>query len=293
MNKINKQDIFFIAAFGLLYIWVSITSFFHLVDFFQLTNPNIQLAYSIAIGLELGAAGSLSAIALGKRMNQYILWGIFILITFIQTSGNMYYAYKYINPNFKYFIELLGLHEEEIILQKRIVAIIQGGFLPVIALGFIHFLNEYVRELVNKFTDNQIINSNQNEIETRNEEIIEETNLVDNSLITSVIENKPEEISVIEEKIETQTEPIIPIKKPRKPRTKKIIPTVELDPKISVNETPIIRKKNKKLEIKNESAEKIKKFKDRTNLDNILNINVPHSDEVIQQLTKWQQNLKK
>jgi len=73
MKKINKIDKFFIATFSILYVWVSVASFFHLVSFFQLTNPSIILAYFAAIGFEIGAAASLSAIALGSRMNPHTI----------------------------------------------------------------------------------------------------------------------------------------------------------------------------------------------------------------------------
>jgi hypothetical protein len=62
----------------------------------------------------------------------------------MQIQGNMFYAYTHLE-NFQNWVDLFGLQEEEIITQKRILSIVSGAILPVIALGFIKSLVDYIR----------------------------------------------------------------------------------------------------------------------------------------------------
>ena len=43
------------------------------------------------------------------------------------------------------WIELFGLEEEEPIFQKRILSVVSGAVLPLVALGFIKSLTDYIR----------------------------------------------------------------------------------------------------------------------------------------------------
>ena len=47
--------------------------------------------------------------------------------------------------NYMGWIELFGLEEEEPIFQKRVLSIVSGAILPVVALGFIKSLVDYIR----------------------------------------------------------------------------------------------------------------------------------------------------
>jgi hypothetical protein len=62
----------------------------------------------------------------------------------MQAMGNMYYAYVHLT-NFQGWIELFGLVEEELIYQKRILSIVSGAILPIVALGFIKSLVDYIK----------------------------------------------------------------------------------------------------------------------------------------------------
>jgi hypothetical protein len=62
----------------------------------------------------------------------------------MQAMGNTYYAYINLE-NFQGWIELFGLSEEDLIYQKRILSIVSGAILPVIALGFIKALVDYIK----------------------------------------------------------------------------------------------------------------------------------------------------
>jgi hypothetical protein len=62
----------------------------------------------------------------------------------MQAMGNTYYAYINIE-DFSMWSELFGLIEEDVIFQKRILAIISGAILPLVALGFIKSLVDYIK----------------------------------------------------------------------------------------------------------------------------------------------------
>jgi hypothetical protein len=134
---------FIIVTFVSLYLVVSIISTIHVVQFFDLTNPK-WLSVSLAIAFELGAAASLASLIALDKMNKFLVWVLFIVLTAMQAMGNTYYAYINID-DFQYWSELFGLAEEEVIFQKRILSIISGAILPLVALGFIKSLVDYIR----------------------------------------------------------------------------------------------------------------------------------------------------
>lgn len=144
--KINKNKtihVSIISVFVLLYFFVSIISMIHVIDFFELSNNN-TMSLSLAIAFELGAAASLASIIVMHRMKKGIVWSLFILLTLMQAMGNMYNSFANL-ADFQQWIELFGLTEEPIIVQKRILATISGLPLPLIALGFIKALIDYIR----------------------------------------------------------------------------------------------------------------------------------------------------
>ena len=154
--KNKATHYFIIGSFVTLYLLVSIISTIHVIDFFKLSNPT-WLAVSLAIGFEVGAAASLASLIILEKMNKGIVWGLFILLTAMQAMGNTYYAFSHLE-NFTGWIELFGLQEEDLIYQKRMLAIISGAVLPVVALGFIKSLVDYIRpnEGVNEGVNDQI-----------------------------------------------------------------------------------------------------------------------------------------
>ena len=142
-TKSKTVNTFIIGTFVSLYLLVSIISTIHVVDFFRLSNPE-WLAISLAVGFELGAAASLAALITLDKMNKTIVWGLFILITGMQMQGNMYYAYTNIK-DYQGWVELFNLVEWEPISQKRLLAGVSGAILPLVALGFIKSLVDYIK----------------------------------------------------------------------------------------------------------------------------------------------------
>ena len=134
---------FIIGTFVSLYLAVSVISTIHVIEFFDLSNPK-WLSVSLAIAFELGAAASLASLIALDKMNKLLVWALFITLTMMQAMGNTYYAYINIE-DFSMWSELFGLIEEDVIFQKRILAIISGAILPLVALGFIKSLVDYIK----------------------------------------------------------------------------------------------------------------------------------------------------
>lgn len=143
MQKNKWIHWFIIGTFISLYLGVSVISTIHVIDFFKLSNPS-WLAISLAIAFEIGAAASLASLIVLDKMNRTIVWLLFFALTFMQAMGNTYYAYINLE-GYDGWIELFGLMEEEPIAQKRILALISGAILPLIALGFIKSLVDYIK----------------------------------------------------------------------------------------------------------------------------------------------------
>ena len=139
----NLTHKFIIGTFVSLYLMVSIISTIHVVDFFELSNP-YWLAVTLAIAFELGAAASLASLIVMDKMNKTLVWALFITITLMQMQGNMYYAFKNIS-DYSTWSQLFNLIEEDPIYQKRILAFVSGAILPLVALGFIKSLVDYIK----------------------------------------------------------------------------------------------------------------------------------------------------
>ena len=143
MNKNRLIKGFVIGTFVMLYLLVSIISTIHVIDFFELSNPK-WLAVSLAIGFEVGAAASLASLITLDKMNKTLVWALFITITAMQMQGNMYYAFINLE-DFQGWVELFNLIEWEPLAQKRLLAAVSGAILPLVALGFIKSLVDYIK----------------------------------------------------------------------------------------------------------------------------------------------------
>lgn len=134
---------FIITTFVSLYFLVSIISTIHVIDFFELSN-NRWMSITLAVGFELGAAASLASLIALDKMNKWIVWLLFFLITAMQIQGNMYFAFTRLS-DFQGWVELFNLLEWDVLAQKRLLAGISGAILPIVALGFIKALVDYVK----------------------------------------------------------------------------------------------------------------------------------------------------
>jgi uncharacterized membrane protein len=164
-NKLVHRSI--IATFVSLYLLVSIISTIHVIEFFRLSNPE-WLAISLAIGFELGAAASLASLVILDRMNKTLVWMLFGTITLMQMQGNMYYAFVHME-NFQGWSELFGLIEEDVVYQKRVLSAVSGAILPLVALGFIKSLVDYIKPVPQDETAVEVAKAEEKLVETKEE----------------------------------------------------------------------------------------------------------------------------
>jgi hypothetical protein len=186
MNPSKKESVikwFIIGTFVTLYLIVSIISTIHVIDFFRLSNPD-WLAISLALAFEIGAAASLASLIALDKMNKTIVWMLFIILTLMQAMGNTYYAYTNLS-DFSKWSELFGLVEEEIIYQKRILSLISGAILPLVSLGFIKSLVDYIRPDSIDVKNSEYIHANSPE--SIDEENNETKEILENPVIDSSI----------------------------------------------------------------------------------------------------------
>ena len=170
-----------ISIFVSLYFLVATISMINSVAFFDLSHSGL-MSWSLAIGFELGEAASLAAIIILDKTNKTMVWSLFLLLTAFQMMANSFHAFINLE-DYMGWIELFGLEEEEPIFQKRILSVVSGAVLPVVALGFIKSLTDYIRP-------------------EGSDELLPETDILEPSdNVTEVINNQPVKTSekVIEE----------------------------------------------------------------------------------------------
>ena len=222
---------FIISTFVTLYLLVSVISTIHVIDFFKLSNPD-WLAISLAVAFEIGAAASLASLVTLEKMNKGIVWGLFILLTLMQAMGNTYYAYTHL-VNFQGWTELFGLTEEDLIYQKRALSIVSGAILPIVALGFIKSLVDYIKP-----SDDIVYSNTEEIIEERIGELEEKIDELEEKVEDVVDGGDSNEIEYVESDLFTPTDNIEIIQNPNVINGESIEPlnigryntTVEVDP---------------------------------------------------------------
>lgn len=144
----NKESIIRMA-FLVPILSVAIISISHVVEWYDLANP-ISWAIYLSIAIEIAALSSIAAASV--KVKGFSVWLVFIIVTLIQFIGNIYFSYTEIDvlsKNFKDWAELTGpLFEsfsdiEDTVAQRRLLAILEGGLLPLISLTCLHFFIKY------------------------------------------------------------------------------------------------------------------------------------------------------
>ena len=169
----NKESIIR-TAFLIPILSVAIISISHVVGWYDLGNP-INWAIYLSIAVEVAALSSIAASSV--RVKGFSVWFVFIIVTLIQFIGNIYFSYTEIDvasKEFKDWAELtLPLFDSfsdtsDLVAQRRLLAILEGGLLPLISLTCLHFFIKYGdRDL------EPVVYTNEENIEESNEKIQE------------------------------------------------------------------------------------------------------------------------
>jgi hypothetical protein len=132
-------------SFLLPIILVVIMSISHVVSWYDLGNP-ISWAIYLSVAIEIFALASVSAASI--KASKVAIWFLFGLVTFIQIIGNVYFEFKEIDTTsqgFKDWMELVlpFFDEWSALDHRRLLAIVQGGTLPVMSLTALHFYIQF------------------------------------------------------------------------------------------------------------------------------------------------------
>jgi len=191
-NKLVHYSI--IGIFISLYFLVSTISMINSVDFFSLAHNEI-LSWCLAIGFEVGAAASLASLVILDKTNKNLVWGLFITLTLFQMMANSYHAFANLQ-DYSAWVELFGLEIYDEISQKRILSVISGAILPIVALGFIKSLVDYIKPSDKPKEEEEV---HQKEIKVK-------------PMIKNKVDDEKKEN--VDEKVQTQHIPKAPISKP-------------------------------------------------------------------------------
>ena len=189
------------AMFLIPILLVAGISISHVVSWYDLTNP-ISWAIYLSIAIEVGAMTAL--VAATNRIKGGV-WFMFGLVTFIQMIGNIFFSFKEIDVNgdlFKSWVELtspvwemLGYDINDVVSQKRWLAFLGGGLLPIISLTSLHFFVKY-DELTKEDTD-----------EIKTVEVIKEVEKIVEVPVEVIVEK--EVIKEVEKIVEVPVEVIV------------------------------------------------------------------------------------
>jgi hypothetical protein len=137
------------AMFLVPILLVAGISISHVVSWYDIANP-INWAIYLSIAIEVAA---MTALVAATNKIKGGVWFMFILVTIIQMIGNIFFSFKEIDANgelFKSWMELtsplwelLGSDPNDISSQKRWLAFLEGGLLPIISLTSLHFFTKY------------------------------------------------------------------------------------------------------------------------------------------------------
>lgn len=180
------------AAFLIPILSVAAISISHVVSWYDLANP-LSWAIYLSIAVEIAAMSSIAAASV--KIKGFSVWIVFLIVTLIQFIGNIYFCYSEIDVTAKSFkdwseltgpvFEAMGSDLKDLVAQRRWLALLEGGLLPLISLTCLHFFIQY------------------GEIDKINETVVKEPEVEP----SDVVEIQPEsEEPVIEELIEVVEE---------------------------------------------------------------------------------------
>lgn len=220
--KFNKKSIY-IGLFGILYLIVAFSSFFHACAFFGLAN-NSWMSIILAFAFEVGQAAVLfSLLTSTKDRSRIMPWVLMTMFTLVQVIGNVYSSYKYIITNsvenLKYFKEPIFIWTDLPDAQANVIIVyLVGAMLPIAALLLTSMITNYLSDQSEE-TNTQVTvseneqenthielndkdelnNKNEQEIDNLNTTIDEKDEEIDNLIRNEKIDVKPNETETSED----------------------------------------------------------------------------------------------
>jgi len=200
--KFNKKSIY-IGLFGILYLIVAFSSFFHACAFFGLAN-NSWMSIILAFAFEVGQAAVLfSLLTSTKDRSRIMPWVLMTMFTLVQVIGNVYSSYKYIITNsvenLRYFKEPIFIWTDLPDAQANVIIVyLVGALLPIAALLLTSMITNYLTDQSKELNEPiELDDSLEKEIFTNKQEI-ENLNVA--------IDKKDEEIEELKKQLKVHKE---------------------------------------------------------------------------------------
>lgn len=150
MFKLTRKS-FYILLFSILWLITAFSSFFHAVEFFELSNVT-WMGIILALAFEIGQASVLMSILTSSQdRKKYTPWILMCILTLVQIIGNVYSSYKYImlnSPeNLKYFKEPIFIWTDLPDAEATvIITYVSAAILPIVALLMTSMITNYLTD---------------------------------------------------------------------------------------------------------------------------------------------------
>lgn len=199
--KFNKKSIY-IGLFGILYLIVAFSSFFHACAFFGLAN-NSWMSIILAFAFEVGQAAVLfSLLTSTKDRSRIMPWVLMTMFTLVQVIGNVYSSYKYIITNsvenLKYFKEPIFIWTDLPDAQANVIIVyLVGAMLPIAALLLTSMITNYLSDQSEETNTQVTVSENEQEnthIESNDKDELNDKNEQEIDNLNTTIDEKDEEI---------------------------------------------------------------------------------------------------
>jgi len=199
------KHVIYISLFGILYLIVAFSSFWHACSFFGLANTS-WMSIILALAFEVGQAAVLFSLLTSEKDRGRIMpWVLMTMFTLVQVVGNVFSSYKYIITN---SVENLRYFKEPIFIWTSlpddqatvIVTYVVGAILPVAALLLTSMITNYLTDIENSKNIGLSANDEKaalihqiNYLQTENQTLEEKLNKLENDKETFKTQEAPQE----------------------------------------------------------------------------------------------------
>ena len=201
MFKLTRKK-FYILLFSILWLITAFSSFFHAVEFFELSNVT-WMGIILAMAFEIGQASVLMSILTSPQdRKKYTPWILMCILTLVQIIGNVYSSYKYImlnSPeNLKYFKEPIFIWTQLPDAEATvIITYVSAAILPIVALLMTSMITNYLSDQSEETNTQVTVSENEQEnthIELNNKDERNDKNEQEIDNLNATIDEKDEEI---------------------------------------------------------------------------------------------------
>lgn len=214
MFKLTRKK-FYILLFSILWLITAFSSFFHAVEFFELSNVT-WMGIILAMAFEIGQASVLMSILTSPQdRKKYTPWILMCILTLVQIIGNVYSSYKYImlnSPeNLKYFKEPIFIWTQLPDAEATvIITYVSAAILPIVALLMTSMITNYLSDQSEETNTQVTVSENGQEnthIEYNDKDELNDKNEQEIDNLNTTIDEKNEEIDnlIRNEKIDAIT----------------------------------------------------------------------------------------